>query len=81
MRAEKTRAEKREHQAIALEVVAAQIKAWNEWTREQHIKELLETPDDTSIMALPVPMWPSVGQFKLWIMLFEEVAKELRREP
>jgi hypothetical protein len=56
-----------------LTVVAAQIRAWLDWDKRQRDKEPhLTTDDGTSIMALPVPFWPTHGAFENWIKLFQQ---------
>lgn len=60
-----------------LSVVSNQINRWIEWERGHRAKEHLSTDDDTHIMALPVPFWPTHGQFKAWIKLFSEAATAL----
>lgn len=64
--------------AAQLDAMAWQVRRWLEWHREHREKENLVTGGDTSIMGLPVPMWPSRGQFEVWIKTMDEAGRELR---
>lgn len=63
--------------AWQLEVVARQIESWIDWDRGHRRRGSLTTEDGTHIMALPVPFWPSHGQFGNWITLLREAAKAI----
>lgn len=71
----------REATLIGLDAIAAQIKSWLEWNKAERDREPhLTTDDGTSIMALPVPYWPSRGQFRVWIEAIESAATMLRAD-
>jgi len=72
------------HQPVGKSVEAEQlqniidvIENWLEWDRNNRRSEALKTDDGTYIMALPVPYWPSHGQFANWINIFKNAAKKL----
>lgn len=65
--------------AIRLDVMSKVVQSWIEWSAAERAREGLSTGDDTSIMLLPVPFWPSHGQFRRWIDTMNEAASELRQ--
>jgi hypothetical protein len=50
-----------------LTAIAWQVRRWLDWHKSHRDKDMLVTDDDTHIMGLPVPFWPSHGQFEAWI--------------
>jgi hypothetical protein len=64
-----------------LHYIAGQIKRWLEWDREHRREADLVTTGDTHIMSLPVPFWPSHGQFERWIAALESADLALRAAP
>lgn len=64
--------------AEKLDVIAWQVRRWLDWHKAHRDKEHLVTDGDTHIMGLPVPFWPSHGQFEEWIKAFNEASAELR---
>lgn len=66
---------KSETLAWQFEVIAGQIRGWLDWNKKQRDEQkepILITDKDTSIMCLPVPVWPSHGQLENWIKTLDE---------
>jgi hypothetical protein len=63
--------------ALGLDVIARQIEGWLAWHREHRDSENLTTDGDTSIMCLPVPVWPNHAQFEAWISVMRDAAAVL----
>lgn len=66
--------------ALQLDAMAGQIRRWLEWDREKRDKGHLTTDGNTHIMSLPVPFWPTHGQFENWIKAMAEAGKRLRED-
>lgn len=60
-----------------LEVVARCVEGWVEWDETHRQHEGMTTEDGTHITALPVPCWPTHGQFRNWVGLFREAAQAI----
>lgn len=56
-----------------LMALAAIIRSWVDWDKARRGENSppLTTDDNTQIMSLPVPFWPSHGSFENWIALFQ----------
>jgi len=63
--------------AIQLREIALQVKSWIDWSKDRRDEENLITDDDTHIMTLPVPYWPTHGQFDNWVNALREAADQL----
>lgn len=61
--------------ATKLDFLADHINSWLEWHSADRTRHEMATEDGTHIMSLPVPMWPTHGQFKRWIETLREGAK------
>ena len=62
---------------IQLREIARQVTSWTEWASKRRDEEGISTEPDTAIMSLPVPMWPTHGQFDNWIRALNEAADQL----
>jgi hypothetical protein len=60
-----------------LTAIAWQVRRWLDWHKSHRDKEMLVTDDDTHIMGLPVPFWPSHGQFEAWIKTMNDATAEI----
>lgn len=72
--------DQKEQQAAALREISMQIRAWLDWHKAHRDREFLVTDGDTSIMGLPVPFWPSHGQFENWISALNGAAVSLEEK-
>jgi len=54
-------------QDFKLAEIAKTIQSWLDYSTASRVKKSLVTDDNTHIMSLPVPYWPSHGQLKAWI--------------
>jgi hypothetical protein len=70
----------RETMAVQLEAIAGQVRRWLDWHKESRERMHLTTDRDTAIMSLPVPMWPSHGQFENWVHALSAAAKTFRQD-
>lgn len=69
-----------EQTADELRAIAFQVRRWLDWHKQSRSAENLVTLGDTTIMALPVPFWPTHGMFEAWIAVFEAAADSLSSE-
>lgn len=60
---------------VAFEAMADTIQSWIDWNAKDRANEHLTTEDGTSIMAIPVPYWPTHGQMADWIKALRKAAE------
>ena len=62
---------------LGLREIALQVQGWLDWDRAHRERHHLTTEDDTQIMALPVPSWPTHWQLRNWITELNTTADAL----
>lgn len=65
--------------ATQLDAIAGQVQRWLDWNENERGKYDMTTTGETKIMSLPVPMWPTHDQFKVWIKAMNAASEGLRK--
>ena len=61
----------------SLQEIAIQVQSWLDWSKKDRAEEGLSTKDETHLIALPVPYWPSHGQLSQWVKVLVQAADNL----
>ncbi len=66
--------------SIRLHNISLQIQGWLDWHRKHRDRECLVTDGGTSILGLPVAVWPTHSQFENWISVLDAASESLKKK-